>query len=161
MIGSSRGSGRFDRPVRGLSVLVNSLWRGWSHASHQKPEVLILRPVVVRAVRKVVNERTLRHSHRLVRVDGRSRADIHASAHDPEELIVGVAVRRAPAVRWPADELNVEASLARITEDIGECAAVGGRGPHHVFHFLGYTRSRVDIWSAGGTRCLAGRAAAN
>src|SRR5205814_299053 len=89
--------------------LVNFLWRGWPHARNQKPEVLILRPLVVRAVCKVVNVRPLRHSDYLVLVDRRSRADIHASAHDPDELIVGVAVRRAPAIRWPADELNVEA----------------------------------------------------
>src|SRR5262245_32923293 len=103
-------------------VLVNFLWCGWPHAGNQKTAVLTLRPLVVRAVRKVVNVRALRHADGLVLVDGRSRADIHASAHDPDELIVGVAVRRVPAIRWAADELHVEAGLARIAKDIGECA---------------------------------------
>ena len=61
--------------------------------------------------------------------------------------------------RWPADKLKVQAGFARITKDIDERAAVGCFGPHHIFQFLGYTRSRVDIRSTRGTRCLVGRAA--
>jgi len=40
---------------RFVDLVKRSVWRGRSHAHHQNPEVLILRPLVVPTVRKVVN----------------------------------------------------------------------------------------------------------